>query len=791
MDQHALNVLNFSEIKEQLQQYITSKLTETLIENLQPKTDMDYIEERQKEVTQSKKILIREDVPPIAGVKDIRSALEKAEKSMMLEGEELLDITSTLDVGHDLSGYFSNLEDKDSEYQKMIKIAAKIGDFRSLTEQIKKAIDNQGEVKSSASSKLSRIRKEIQNCKDSIRDKLNSIIHSSNYEKYIQETVVTIRDGRYVIPVKVEHKNAIDGLVHDQSASGQTVFIEPNAVVKINNNLRQLLAEEKQEVRRILQELTFLVKEEVAAIEVTLKLLTAIDFIIAKARYSLDLKASEPLLNEEQTTKLIKARHPLLTEDVVPIDVELGTEFDTLVITGPNTGGKTVSLKTIGLLTLMAQAGLHIPALSGSEVGIYHQIYGDIGDEQSIKQNLSTFSSHMNQIIKIIERADETSLVLLDELGAGTDPTEGAALGMSILDHLHSKNVKTVITTHYTQLKTYAYNNSGVENASVEFDVETLQPTYRLQIGLPGRSNAFKIASRLGLDDQIISGAEKFLDQEDIQIDEIIKEIEEDKKEYQTKRDQARDDQQRVEELKEEYEEKLNKLKEQKSRELKEAYREADKIIKRAKQRSEKIIDRLKEKHKLSDKEIQEARSSLREERKDIKESKAELIEQDREEQAIPELEEGDQVKIKNVNKTGKVVELFANKEEAVVKSGIMKINVDLRELEKVDKDKDESKPQPAKVNINQVKQEKIRNISPKLDLRGMRAVEAKDKLLKYLDDVLLSNLNQVEIVHGKGTGALREVVIETLDGYSGGIQNYRLGKPKEGGSGVTIVELG
>ena len=789
MDQHALDVLNFSEIKDQLRKNITSDLTETLIENLEPSTDLDYIKERQKEVTEAKKILIRENTPPIAGVKDIRSSLEKAEKSVILEGEKLLNIVTTLEVGHDISSYFSNLEDEEQEYQKLIKIASKIGNFRSLTNEIRKAIDNQGQVKSSASSKLRRIRRKMQNAKDSIRDKLNSIIHSSNFENYIQEAVVTIRDGRYVIPVKVEHQGDIDGLVHDQSASGQTVFVEPTAVVKINNKLRQLQSEEEQEIQRILQELTFLVQNKTEEIKITLKLLTALDFIIAKARYSLKLEGSEPLLNQKQKTKLYKARHPLLTGDVVPIDVELGDEFDTLVITGPNTGGKTVTLKTIGLLTIMAQSGLHIPALSGSEIGIYHQIYGDIGDEQSIKQNLSTFSSHMNQIIKIIKEADDTALVLLDELGAGTDPTEGAALGMSILDHLHQKNVKTVITTHYSQLKTYAYNNDGVENASVEFDVETLKPTYNLQMGLPGRSNAFQIANRLGLKDEIIEQAEEFLNQEDIEIDDIIKEIEEDKKEYQSKKEQATDDYEEAKELKEEYEEKLEKLKEQKNRELKEAYREADKIIKRAKQKAEDIISELKEKRHLSDREIQEARSNLREERKDIKSRKNELIAEEatKHEQEIPELEEGDQVKIKNVNKKGEVIKVDYDKEEAVVQSGIMKVTVDLKELTKTEQNK--TKSSTGKVNISQVKQQKAKNISAKLDLRGMRAVEAKEKLLKYLDDVLLSNLNQVEIVHGKGTGVLREVVDETLDSYPS-VKNYRLGKPKEGGSGVTIVKL-
>ncbi|WP_408954804.1 endonuclease MutS2 [Natroniella sp. ANB-PHB2] len=786
MDKHAMNVLEFEKIKGQLKEYITSKLTETFVENIKPATDLDYITARQEEVTQAKKILIREDEPPLAGIRDIRSYLKKIDKEIVLTGQELLAILNTLITGHRLNNYFLSLDDEDSEYYRIIKIATSIGRFKKLERSIKSALDNQGNVKDSASSKLRGIRTEMRKVSDRIKDKLNSMINSNRYQKYIQEQVVTIRDERYVIPIKREYQQKFPGVVHDQSASGQTLFIEPMPIVKLNNKLRQLISQEEQEVYRILQELSFKVKAKLEEIKDTVQIIAILDFIFAKARYSLELDAAEPLLNQEGNTDLIKARHPLLVEDVVPIDIHLGKEFNTLVITGPNTGGKTVSLKTVGLLTLMAQSGLHIPALSGSRVGVFNQIYADIGDEQSIEQNLSTFSSHMKQITKIIDQVKEDSLVLLDELGAGTDPVEGAALAMSLLDYLHQKKAKTIATTHYSELKSYAYNNQGVENASVEFDVETLQPTYNLQMGLPGRSNAFQIASRLGLKDEVIEEASKFLNQEEAKLDQVIKEIESDKKEYHDKREEAEERKQQVEQLKDEYETKLKSLEERKEKELKEAYREANKVIKRAQKQAKEIIDELKEKQRLSDREIEATKSKLRKGRKEVKQKANKLAEEARQARQTPKLKIGDQVKVRSLNKEGEVIELYLDKKEAVVQAGIMKLTVDLRELEKVTRSKQKNEK---KTNASNIKAVKSRNISPKLDLRGLRALEAKNKLDKYLDDAMLTNLNQAEIIHGKGTGTLREVVHERLKEYSG-VREYRLGRPKEGGIGVTIVNF-
>ncbi len=783
MDKHALEVLEFEKIKAQLKEYITSKLTKTFIDRLSPKTDIDYIKARQEEVSQAKKIIIRESNPPLGGVYDIRDSLQQVEKNIVLDGEELLYILNTLITGHRLNNYFFNLDDDENEYYRIIKIAGQIGNFKDLERKIKRTINDQGKVKDTASSKLGDIRSDLRRTGDQIREKLNSIINSSRHQKHIQDTVVTIRDGRYVIPIKTEYQNKFPGLVHDQSASGQTLFIEPISVVKLNNKMRQLESQEEQEVYRILQELSFKIKERINEIKDTIQILAILDFIFAKARYSIKLDGVEPILNKTGYINLIKARHPLLTEDVVPIDIYLGGKFNTLVVTGPNTGGKTVTLKTVGVLIIMAQAGLHIPALSGSEIGIYSKLYADIGDEQSIEQNLSTFSSHMNQIINIIKQVDEDSLVLLDEVGAGTDPAEGASLAMSILNHLHQIGVKTIATTHYSQLKTYAYGREGVENASVEFDVETLQPTYRLQMGLPGRSNAFEIARKLGLKDEIITKAGQLLNEEDVEFDEIIKEIEKDKQEYTINKQKSKKIKEEAQKLKEEYEVRLEDLKEERDKELKETYREAKKIIKRAQMKADKIIKDLKEKKVVSDREIEKAKSGLREERKNINQGQGQLVEEIRESHEIPNLKVGDRVKIKSVNKKGEVIQL--SEEEAVVQAGIMRVTVDLRELTKVEEDEDKR----GKTNASRVKMNKSKSISPKLDLRGLRAEESKRKLEKYLDSVMLANLNQIKIVHGKGTGVLRKVVHQAIDNYPG-VKEYRLGRPKEGGTGVTFVNF-
>ena len=790
MDSHALDVLEFKKIRKQLKQHTTSQLTIPLIEQISPGTDIEKISERQKEVTEAKRILIREDNPPLGHMTDIRAILKNAEKGITLSGEELFEILTPLKIARDAKKFFLELDDEEQEYQRIIDIAFRLENFKNLINKIEKTVDKQGNIKDSASKKLKNIRQKKRNLSSQIKNKLNSIINSNQYQKYIQENVVTIRNNRYVVPIKVEFKNEFPGIVHDQSSSGQTVFIEPMTIVELNNKLRQEISEEEEEIHRILVDITDRIKYQIDNLKATINILAVLDLIFTKARYSIELKASEPLLNEDSSTELIKARHPLLDqEEVVPIDINLGDEFKSLIITGPNTGGKTVTLKTFGLLTLMAQSGLHIPALSGSEIAIYEKIYSDIGDEQSIEQNLSTFSSHMTQIIKIIENANQNSLVLLDEIGAGTDPVEGSALAMSILNYLLEKKAKIIATTHYSELKNYAYGHEEVENASVEFDVETLQPTYKLQMGLPGRSNAFQIAERLGLKKEVIDMANSFLKKEDVELDNIIKEAEKDKQLYQDKKLAMEEDRKEAEKLKEEYQAKIEELEKRKEKELNQAYQKAEKIVKEAEKEAETVIDKLKKEATLSDRKVEEAKSDLREKRKAIKNDRNELVADETLEQTIPELEVGDEVLVERLNRQGEVLQLDYDKEEALVQAGAVKLNIDLKELSKnKEKDRHENK-KSRRTNVSEIKGDKQRNLSTKLDLRGLRAQEAQKKLDKYLDDALLTNLNQSEIIHGKGSGVLRQVVHERLEKYSRNI-DYRLGKPKEGGSGVTIVNF-
>ncbi|MGM0470805.1 MAG: endonuclease MutS2 [Bacillota bacterium] len=795
VQEHVLDILEFDKIKGQLSKHTSSKLGQKLVENLQPVTDLDFIQERQLEVTAAKKILNREESnPPLGIIKDIRDSLQRANKEITLSGKELVAIADTLNTAERLKSYLLDLEDPENEYQQVVDYAHQIETFRSLERKINRALDNQGTVLDSASQKLKSIRRNITDYSQQIKDKLNSILGSSKYQKYIQESLVTIRDDRYVIPVKSQFQSKVDGIVHDQSASKQTVFIEPMSVVKLNNNLRGLLSQEEEEVHRILTELTYQVNQQRDRIKETLKLLAWLDFTFAKAKYSFKLKGVEPLLNQEQTIKLEKARHPLIPDDeVVPIGVELGDEFDTLVITGPNTGGKTVTLKTVGLLTLMAQSGLHIPALSGSKIAVFSNLYGDIGDEQSIEQNLSTFSSHMSRIIEILNTAEDNDLVLLDEIGAGTDPTEGAALAMSILEELYSRpGVNTVATTHYSQLKTFAYQKDGIENASVEFDVETLQPTYKLQMGIPGRSNAFEIANRLGLSKNIIEQAKAKLNQEDIEVDEMIQNIEESKQAITDNKAAIEQEREEVAELKSEYQKKLAKLEQLEEEIKREAYAEAEEIIEQAKDKVDHVVSQMKQEAQVDQREVDRTKSGLDQYRHELSGKRTDLEEelsQNQTQDKPSDLEIGDQVRIKDLNKEGEVIEISDDQSEVVIQTGVMKVNIEIDRLEKVDEDDSSDEVVNNFSNVSNLKSRKSRGISPKLDLRGLRAVEAKQKLDKYLDDAALAGISQAEIIHGKGSGVLREVVDDLLEGHSQ-ITNYRLGNKDEGGSGVTIVEF-
>lgn len=790
MEAHTLRVLEYSKIIENLQSYASSLYGKELVQKMQPAYDLQYIEERLKEVTEAVKMLDEQPNIPFGGIRDIRDIMKHAEKGLVLGGLDLLDVSSTLFAARRLRNFFMEIADHyrqvTNPYLRLLKMGGQIQTFKTIEDAINQAIDNSGEVLDNASPKLRSIRNEMRTISSRVREKLDSIIGSSSYSKMIQDAIVTIRGDRYVIPVKSEYRGSFDGIIHDRSSSGQTLFIEPMAVVQLNNQLRQLTADEEEEVHRILKELTIKVAVQYDGICATIDVLAQLDFIFARAFYSNALNATEPRLNDKGLVNLRQARHPLLKVKPVPIDVRLGDGFNTLVITGPNTGGKTVTLKTVGLLTLMMQSGLHVPVNPGSEMSIFHGIYCDIGDEQSIEQSLSTFSAHMTQIIKILNKAREKDLVLLDELGAGTDPGEGAALAMAILDYLHKREVLTIATTHYSELKTYAYTEEGVENASVEFDLETLSPTYRLIMGVPGRSNALEIALRLGLPQSIVDLARGGLSTEEATVDLMIKDIEENNRRSQKERVETQRLKREMEALKADYEERLRRVDEQREKILADALENARQILANTRTEAEDILRKVRN---TSLREVEKVNTEMKVQ---IKESDNELTKSLREfrEEIKPmhkvpdKLTPGDNVRIVSLNQKGTVLEALSD-QEFVVQAGILKITVSKEDLEKsIAVEEKENR-----VRLTKISQSKAKSVGLTLDLRGARYEEARERTDKYLDDAYLAGLKMIEIIHGKGTGALREGIHDLLRHHHH-VEDFRLGNEGEGGAGITVVKL-
>ncbi|HOL92572.1 MAG TPA: endonuclease MutS2, partial [Clostridiales bacterium] len=692
-----------------------------------------------------------------------------------------------------LKNYASEADPRADESGNHVRdLIASVTPNKRIEDSINAAIISDEEISDNASSTLASIRKRIREEQESLKDKLNSMIHSSKYQKFMQESIVTIREDRYVIPVKAEYRNEIPGLVHDSSASGATVYIEPMAMVEANNNIKQLRIKEQLEIERILQELTGEVAGIIEPLKANMTLFAQLDFVFAKAKLSLDLKCVCPKLNREKRINIKKGRHPLLdSKTVVPIDLWIGERFTTLVITGPNTGGKTVTLKTVGLFTLMVQSGLHVPAAEGTEMSVFDNVFADIGDEQSIEQSLSTFSSHMRNIVEILSRADDMSLVLFDELGAGTDPTEGAALAMSILENLHGRGAITIATTHYSELKVYALTTDGVENACCEFDVETLRPTYRLLIGVPGKSNAFAISKRLGLSDDILDRAREFLSGEEIQFEDVLMTIERNRRESEQERLQAESLRLEIEKLKKELEEQKYKLSSQREKLLREAREEARRILLDARKDAGDILEEMKQAAKLQDEKerrraAEEAKAKLRGSIGKIEESLAEGLFRRKGFVKPPEnLKPGDSVLILDLNQKGTVITPPDKDGEALVQAGIMKINVHVTNLKLID----EQSYEIQRTGSSSIGVSKAMNISPRTDIRGMNVEEAIIILGKYLDDAALAGLSEVTIVHGKGTGALRSGVHQYLK-TNHHVKSFRLGQYGEGEAGVTIVTL-
>lgn len=780
--ERVLKRLEFDKVLDRLAAYAQSELGRERIMELVPSTDPVIIGRWQAETTEGRELLRLDPVAELTGWHDIRGALTRASRFAMLSAEELFAVGETLAASRRIKKFFS---EKNDRYPLLAELAEALTNQATLEKDILQAILPGGEIADDASPELLRIRRGIARSQNRIRERMESLIRSSENQKYLQDPIITIRNDRYVVPVKQEYRSAIPGIVHDQSASGATLFVEPMPIVEANNEVRQLMAAEKQEILRILSQLSNGVSAVAEDITLALDALAQLDFIMAKAQYSQRINAWSPKLKGGAQIDIKKGRHPLLQDDAVPATISLGKSFQTLVITGPNTGGKTVTLKTVGLFTLMTQAGLHIPAEAGTEMGIFRKVFADIGDEQSIEQSLSTFSSHMTNLVSILDQAGEGSLVLLDELGAGTDPTEGAALARAILEELHARGTCTLATTHYSELKNYAYTTPGVENASVEFDVETLRPTYRLLIGRPGRSQAFEISARLGLSSGIIESARKFLSTEQVQVADLINKLEKTQQAADKDREEAEILRRDSEQLKERYRKLEAELRYKKESILEKAHQEASKMVRQARLEAEDAVKELRaklaeESGKNREEAIQQARSKLQKVTNKVA-SKAPERTGDGE---IPkDVKPGEEVFLPKYNQKAYVISVNGNNVQVQV--GIMKISVPLKELRKVK----EVKVTSGQTKVGKVFMDKAQNIGTNLDLRGMTADEALLDIEKYLDDAFLAGLSSVIIIHGKGTGALRSAVHRELKNHPR-VKSFRLGESGEGGAGATVVSL-
>lgn len=793
MNIKSLKTLEYNKIKEMLLNYAVSPMAKEKVNELIPINDIGQIEQWQAETTDAVSMILRKGRLPLGGLKDIKNSLKRASMGGALNIEELLYIGETLRISRQVKNYSKN-ERKEEVYTTLEPLFSAIEVINKLENEIARCIISEQEIADDASNTLRDIRRDIKMSNDRIREQLGSIIHSSGNKAMLQDTVITMRDNRYCIPVKQEYKSNFAGMIHDQSSTGATLFIEPMAIVQLNNKIRELKIKEKLEIERILYELSGLVAEQDELLTSNIEILAHLDFVFAKANLSISMNGTVPIFNNKGYMNIKKARHPLLDpKTVVTTDIYLGKEFNMLLITGPNTGGKTVALKTIGLFALMGQAGLHIPAFDNSELAVFDDVFADIGDEQSIEQNLSTFSSHMTNIVKILDEVTYNSLVLFDELGAGTDPTEGAALAMAILQNLHNRKIRTAVTTHYSELKVYALSTEGVENACCEFDVETLRPTYRLLIGIPGRSNAFAISKRLGLQDYIIDVAKEFITHEDAHFEDLISDIEISKKTVLREQDRAEQYRREAEILKKEVEKQKTNIQAQKDKIIMEAKQEARKVLQQAKDEADELVRDLQ--RTAREVQIEIDQKGLDEKRQKIKDKlgKAEgsisntILHKKNLKPISKNLKVGDRVYVALFNQSGIILSPPDSNREVMVQVGIMKMKVKLNDLSY--DDSEEKEIVQRNTTRSKSKVVKAENTSAEIDCRGQLVDEALENVDKYLDDAYLSGLEQVTIIHGKGTGALRTAVQQHLRNHSH-VRTYRAGIYGEGDSGVTIVEI-
>ena len=786
MNIKALSTLEFPKITDMLQSRAVSPMGKLRAANIMPMTYLPDITRALQETTAATGMILRKGSLPLGGIHDITAEVARAYVGGILTPEALLEVAESVYVCRKLVSYS---KEGDGEPSVVMPYFEGITLPEQMEAEINRCIKPSGEINDTASAKLGEIRRTIRTAHDKIREHLQGVIHSTSYKNMLQDAIVTLRGDRFCVPVKAEYRGSFPGMVHDQSSTGATVFMEPLSVVELNNKIKDLHFDERREIERILQKLSGLVGENKEVLESNLEQITYLDFVFAKGELSLAMEATEPIFNDRLYVHIKKGRHPLLNRDtVVPTEIYLGDQFNMLLITGPNTVGKTVSLKTLGLFSAMGQAGLHIPAAENSELTVFDDIFADIGDEQSIAQSLSTFSSHMKNIVDILKIVTPKTLVLLDELGAGTDPTEGAALATAILQYLKRNNVCTVITTHYSELKLFALSTEGVENASCEFDVETLRPTYRLLIGIPGKSNAFAIAKRLGLSDGIIDEAREVLSQNDVRFEDVITDLEASKKAVLLEQDRALVYRREAEKLQKDIAIQEEKLRTQKEKILQQARQEALFTVQQAKQEAEDLIAKMqKQLQAASQRELEEAKRQVREGLSSLASDIGPVAE--KQTRKAPEnLRRGDRVFVHSMNQTATVSAPPDNHGEVQLQAGILKIKVHVSDLSLEAEEDVVAKLQP-RTKASDGTKSKALHISPEIDLRGMFPEEAATATEKYLDDAFLASLAVVTVVHGKGTGVVRKA-IHTLLSRHPHVQEYRLGKYGEGEDGVTVVTL-
>ncbi len=792
MNKKVFHTLEYNKIIDLLAAHASSARAKEMCLNLSPSCDMDAITHALQETNDALSRIYKKGSMNLSGIHDVGASMKRLEIGGSLSITEFLRLTSLLEAAKRAKAYGRNDKD-DAPADSLTAYFNQLEPLTKLAEEIKRCIISEDEISDDASSNLKSIRRSIGNINNRIHAQMNSMLNNSTIRGYLQDAVITMRDGRYCLPVKSEAKGQVTGMVHDQSSSGSTLFIEPMAVVNLNNDLREMFLKEQEEIEAILANLSNLTAEYIPAIQEDYELLTTLDFIFAKAGYALEYNGSAPLLNEEGRINIKKGRHPLLDKKkVVPIDIRLGGEFDQLVITGPNTGGKTVSLKTVGLLTLMGQSGMLIPAGDRSELAIFHDVFADIGDEQSIEQSLSTFSSHMTNIVDILAHADSRSLVLFDELCAGTDPTEGAALAVSILTWFHKRHIHTMATTHYSEIKVYALTTDGIENACCEFDVTTLSPTYRLLIGIPGKSNAFAISQKLGLSTAIIEDAKERITENEQNFEDLIANLEENRRTIEKEQLEISRYKQEIEALKKQLETKQERLDSRREEILRKANEEANAILKEAKDTADEAIRNFNRygSTKPDISEMERERTKLRQKMSDNEKKLASAKKAAPENHKAPKkLKIGDSVKVLSMNLKGTVHTLPDAKGNLFVQMGILRSQVNIRDLILLEDETSPNSKQYKKTGAGKIKMSKSASISTEINLIGKTVDEAIAVLDKYLDDAYLAHLPSVRIVHGKGTGALRNAVHSHLKRQKY-VKSYHLGVYGEGDAGVTIADF-